>query len=158
MCICDVMSLHTHSTHNRCMNTQHTHTHTQIPHHHAHTHTHTHTHTRAHTHTPGHTHTHTHTRTHTYVHTYYTHTHTHSHMMKLSLSLAVVGTSMASELVSPFMFSKVNNVQCSATQYCQDGTHCCFYSNGQLAGCCQDGLTCDVAAGTCDSVAANKTM
>ena len=45
----------------------------------------------------------------------------------------------------------VENVPCSTTEYCQDGQHCCFYSTGQPAGCCADGLTCDVAAGTCDS-------
>ena len=44
----------------------------------------------------------------------------------------------------------VNNVQCDATSYCADGSHCCFYSTGAVAGCCTDGYTCDVAAGTCD--------
>merc|ERR1719272_558356 len=44
----------------------------------------------------------------------------------------------------------VKNVQCDATSYCADGSHCCFYSTGAVAGCCTDGYTCDVAAGTCD--------
>ena len=48
------------------------------------------------------------------------------------------------------MSTKLEDVMCDSTSYCADGTHCCFYSSGAPAGCCTDGYTCDVDAGTCD--------
>mmetsp|Transcript_12719 Transcript_12719/g.18258 ORF Transcript_12719/g.18258 Transcript_12719/m.18258 type:complete len:123 (+) Transcript_12719:199-567(+) len=66
------------------------------------------------------------------------------------LLIMVACISTTARAAESFKMTPFSNVQCDATSSCPDGDHCCFYPNGQTAGCCPNGSTCNVAAGTCD--------
>merc|ERR1712096_307827 len=52
--------------------------------------------------------------------------------------------------------SRPQDVQCSASLYCDDGYHCCYNQQGYPSFCCENGYTCDAISGTCDSAAGKK--